>query len=125
MSDIDDLNEAVSRAIAEAEAMPTDRFRDTAEAWLQVAHLERRIAERTVASSVSGEAARIGAVRAAVQGWDLRLAHELATRYVADATLAERPRLELERLLSQVTRELDALTTGDPQILPVAARIAA
>jgi hypothetical protein len=125
VTDLDDLYEAVSRAIADAEGMPDERSRDTAAAWLHVARLERAIAEQTAASTVSGEAARIGAIRAALQGRDVGLACELARLYVVDATLGERPRAELERLRSQAEADLATLTTCDPQILPVNAKIAA
>lgn len=125
MTDLDDLYEAVTRAIADAEAVADQRSRDAAVAWLHVARLERSIAELTSASTVSGEAARIGAVRAALQGRDVGLADELARLYLADTSLADRPRDELARLHSQAEAELAALTTRDPQILPVNAKIAA
>ena len=125
MTDIDELYEEVSLAIANAEAIPEARRRDAAVAWLGVAQLERRIAEQRDASTVSGVAARVGAVRAAIQGRDLRLAEELATAYLVDVALAERSRGALEQLLAEVTRELQPLTTLDPEILPVDAKIAA
>lgn len=125
MTDLDDLYAAVSRAITDAESVVDPRSRDAAASWLHVARLEREIADRTAASSVSGEAARVGAVRAALQGGDIGLAHELARRYLADDTLADRPRAELDRLRSEAEAALAALTTGDPLILPVHAKIAA
>lgn len=124
VTDLDHLYEAVSRAITDAEAVADQRSRDAAAAWLHVARLERSIAELTAASTVSGEAARIGAVHAALQGRDVGLADELARLYLADTTLTERPRAELERLHSQAEAERAALTTRDPQILPVNAKIA-
>ena len=53
MTNLDDLYEAVSRAIADAEGMPDERSRDAAAAWLHVARLERAIAEQTAASAES------------------------------------------------------------------------
>lgn len=125
MTDLDELYDAVSRAIIEAEGVPEPRAREAAAAWLHVARLERSIAERTAGSTVSGEAARIGAVRAALQGGDVGLAQELALLYTADATLAERPRAELERLRSQAEADRAALTSSNPPVLPVHAKIAA
>jgi hypothetical protein len=81
--DLQDLHQRVTAAILRAEGLPPGS-EEASIAFRAVADLEERIAEVAPGDTLPGEAARLGAVTAAMSAGDMARAVQLADRYIAE-----------------------------------------
>lgn len=97
----EELDILVSIAIRRAELLDDERSPAAADAWHEVMLYERRLAEITSASEITGGVARVGAVRAALAASQRSEAARLAALYLRDPALPDERRAAIERALQE------------------------
>lgn len=121
MTTLDDLNGLVTKAILDAERLPTGSV-EAVEAYHRVSLHEEAIARLTAPASADGMAARLGAVTAALRAGEALRALALASVYVADP-LPLRAEEDLRRLIAMADGALIA-GAADPLVKPVTFELA-
>jgi hypothetical protein len=114
---IEDLNNSVTIAILNAEALPTGSW-EAEHAFREVSELEQELAAIVGAQTVQGEVARLGAVAASLSAGDLLRAVQLAEPYLADA-LSDRSRKRLEHLHAEAEAEIARAAATSPNVAPI------
>ena len=112
--DLDELNRQVTSAITRAAGLPRGSLEASA-ALHDVSRLEEAIARVTRPDDVEGEAARIGAVSAALDAGEALRAMLLAECFLQEGPGAE-TRRQLEQLLTEAN---EAVTTPGATVLTV------
>jgi len=83
MTNLDELNRAVTAAILEAEGLER-RGEDAQQAYLKVAMVEADISAATTPDTLEGQLARLGAIRAALKAGEASVALALVEAQYAE-----------------------------------------
>jgi tetratricopeptide (TPR) repeat protein len=110
---LDFLYPQVSEAIRRAEILEDRGDPGASSAYLDVSHIEERIAEALPASDPEGAVARRGAVRAALAAKDLPRAQHLVEKFLAEAGDNAELRADLLKLKVSLRRELASIRPDD------------
>ena len=103
---LDELNKQVSSAISRAEELDRNR-NNSIDAWLEVASLEDRISNHSLATNYEKNIARRGAVNAALKSSNYDLANSFVRNYISKHGISQNHQSELFLLLKRYKSKLN------------------
>lgn len=119
---LDELHAAVTDAIIDAESHPPDSL-ERRQRFRCISDLEEEIAAIAGAQTVAGEAARLGAITAALSAGEPLRALQLAARYSGVETLSLGVHEEMSELVERAEAQLRRNMDDEPWVQPVRFRV--
>lgn len=119
---LDELHAAVTDAIIDAESHPPDSL-ERRRRFRYVSDLEEEIAAIAGAQTVAGEAARLGAITAALSAGEPLRALQLTARYSGVEGLSVGVEQEMYELVERAEAQLQRNMDDEPRVQPVRFRV--